>query len=99
VAGCGATPGSSTGRSNETHRSITDDDARLFRKGGQQSQLCFIGHVLMENRNGLAVDAELTRAAGAPSDWWRSPWPKPCRPARKMASAQVRESLTKPVTL
>ena len=53
-------------RSNETHRSATDDDARLFRKGnGQQSQLCFIGHVLMENRNGLAVDAELTRAAGA----------------------------------
>lgn len=53
-------------RSNETHRSTTDDDARLFRKGdGQQSQLCFIGHVLMENRNGLAVDAELTRAAGS----------------------------------
>src|SRR5512132_3917110 len=53
-------------RSNETHRSTTDDDARLFRKGdGQASQLCFIGHVLMENRNGLAVEAELTRAAGA----------------------------------
>jgi transposase len=53
-------------RSNETHRSTTDDDARLFRKGdGQASRLCFIGHVLMENRNGLAVDTELTRAAGA----------------------------------
>src|SRR5512147_608278 len=53
-------------RSNETHRSASDDDARLFRKGdGQASQLCYIGHVLMENRNGLAVDAELTRAAGA----------------------------------
>lgn len=52
-------------RSNATHRSTTDDDARLFRKGdGQASRLCFIGHVLMENRNGLAVDAELTRAAG-----------------------------------
>ena len=52
-------------RSNETHRSTTDDDARLFRKGdGQQSQLCFIGHVLMENRSGLAVEAELTRATG-----------------------------------
>jgi transposase len=48
-------------RSNETHRSTSDDDARLFRKGdGQTSRLCFIGHVLMENRNGLAVDAELT---------------------------------------
>ena len=53
-------------RSNETHRSTTDDDARLFRKGdGQASRLCFIGHVLMENRNGLAVDAELTRAANS----------------------------------
>src|SRR5512133_3839413 len=53
-------------RSNETHRSTTDDEARLFRKGdGQASRLCFIGHVLMENRNGLAVDAELTRAAGS----------------------------------
>ena len=53
-------------RSNATHRSTTDDDARLFRKGdGQASRLCFIGHVLMENRNGLAVDAELTRAAGS----------------------------------
>ena len=53
-------------RSNATHRSTTDDDARLFRKGdGQASRLCFIGHVLMENRSGLAVDAELTRASGA----------------------------------
>ena len=53
-------------RSNETHRSTTDADARLFRKGdGQASQLCFIGHVRMENRNGLAVGTELTRAAGS----------------------------------
>jgi IS4 transposase len=53
-------------RSNETHRSTTDDDARLYRKGdGQASRLCFMGHVLMENRNGLAVDAALTRAAGS----------------------------------
>jgi transposase len=53
-------------RSNETHRSTTDADARLFRKGdGQASRLCFIGHLLMENRNGFAVDAELTRASGA----------------------------------
>lgn len=52
-------------RSNETHRSTTDEDARLYRKGdGKTSRLCFIGHVLMENRNGLAVDATLTRAAG-----------------------------------
>ena len=52
-------------RSNETHASVTDPDARLYRKGdGQGSRLCFMGHVLMENRNGLAVDATLTHATG-----------------------------------
>jgi transposase len=52
-------------RSNETHASTTDGDARLFRKGdGEVSRLCFMGHVLMENRNGLAVGGVLTRAAG-----------------------------------
>lgn len=53
-------------RSNDTHASTTDDDARLCRKGnGQASQLCFMGHALMENRNGLAVDGTLTRSSGA----------------------------------
>ena len=52
-------------QSNETHSSTSDPDARLFRKGdGAASRLCFIGHVLMENRNGLAVGGVLTRAAG-----------------------------------
>jgi len=52
-------------RSNETHASTTDPDARLYRKSpGQGAKLCFIGHVLMENRGGLVVDAELTRATG-----------------------------------
>jgi hypothetical protein len=52
-------------RSNETHESKTDPDAQLFRKGnGQSSRLCFMGHALMENRNGLIVDCELTRASG-----------------------------------
>lgn len=52
-------------RSNETHASTTDPDARLYRKGdGRESRLCFMGHVLMENRNGIAVDAVLTRATG-----------------------------------
>ena len=41
-------------RSNETHASTTDQDARLYRKGpGQEAKLCFMGHALMENRNGL----------------------------------------------
>ena len=52
-------------RSNATHSSSTDADARLFRKGeGQSSRLCYMGHLLMENRNALIVDAALTRAGG-----------------------------------
>jgi transposase len=47
-------------RSNETQASTTDPEARLYRKG----PLCFMGHALMENRNGLVVDACLTEANG-----------------------------------
>jgi len=54
-----------TKRSNETHASTTDKDARLFRKGdGQESRLCYLGHALMENRNGLVAAAEATLATG-----------------------------------
>jgi transposase len=52
-------------RSNQTHRSTTDPDARLYRKGpGMEAKLCYIGHGLMENRSGLIVDARLTRVSG-----------------------------------
>ena len=52
-------------RWNETHASTTDPDARLYRKGtGKEAKLCYIGHGLMENRNGLLVDARLTRVSG-----------------------------------
>lgn len=52
-------------RSNETHESKTDPDARLFRKGsGKEARLCYIGHALMENRNGLVVEGALTHATG-----------------------------------
>jgi len=52
-------------RSNETHQSTTDPEARLYKKGhGQPARLCYIGHALMENRNGLAVDAMVTQATG-----------------------------------
>src|SRR6476620_179639 len=55
----------SSERSNETHVSTTDADARLYRKGpGKEAKLCFIGHGLMENRHGLLVDACLTPADG-----------------------------------
>lgn len=52
-------------RSNETHRSITDPEAKLYRKGdGQPARLCYMGHVLMENRHGLAVGGVTTLATG-----------------------------------
>lgn len=52
-------------RSNKTHASTTDPDAMLYRKGpGMEAKLCFIGHALMENRNGLFVEARLTKVSG-----------------------------------
>ena len=52
-------------RTNETHESTTDPEARLFKKAkGQEAKLCYLGHVLMENRNGLVVDTALTQATG-----------------------------------
>ena len=52
-------------RSNETHRSTTDPEARLYKKGdGQPAKLCYLGHALMENRHGLAVDGGVTQATG-----------------------------------
>jgi len=52
-------------RSNETHESTTDPDAKLYRKGpGMEAKLCYIGHGLMENRSGLIVDTRLTRVSG-----------------------------------
>jgi transposase len=52
-------------RSNDTHASTTDPDARLYRKGpGKEAKLCFMGHGLMENRSGLLVDACLSAADG-----------------------------------
>ncbi len=51
--------------SNETHRSTTDDDCRLYRKGkGKKAKLTYVGHALMENRNGLVVDGLASRATG-----------------------------------
>jgi IS5 family transposase len=52
-------------RTNDTHVSTTDPEALLARKGpGREAKLCFAGHVLMENRNGLVVDVEITQATG-----------------------------------
>jgi transposase len=52
-------------RSNETHQSTSDPEARLYKKGdGQPARLCYIGHALMENRNGLVVLGAVSQANG-----------------------------------
>lgn len=51
-------------RSNETHASLTDPDARLRRKGGDGAKLVYSGNLMTENRNGLVVAAGVTRAEG-----------------------------------
>jgi transposase len=52
-------------RTNDTHASTTDADAKLYKKAkGQEAKLAFLGHVLMENRNGLVVETRLTGATG-----------------------------------
>lgn len=52
-------------RSNATHASTSDPEARLYRKGpGMEARLAFLGHALMENRCGLLIDACLTQANG-----------------------------------
>jgi len=73
-------PGSGTGRnedvdfkgrkrSNDTHSSTTDPDARLYRKSvGQPSRLCMMGHILTENRNGFIIEATAT-LAGTSKEW------------------------------
>lgn len=68
--GSGGDPGNPTvdfkgeRRSNDTHVSKTDPEARLTRKRGEASKLAYQGHVLMENRNGLVVQAKLTKVTG-----------------------------------
>lgn len=52
-------------RRNQTHESKTDPEARLYRKGrGKEAKLCYAAHVVMENRNGLAVAGQVTQATG-----------------------------------
>jgi hypothetical protein len=52
-------------RTNATHASTTDPEARLYKKAqGREAKLCYLGHVLMENRHGLVLDTRLTQATG-----------------------------------
>src|SRR5207253_3494277 len=55
-------------RKNDTHQSTSDPQAKLYRKAaGREAKLCYMGHAVMENRNGLAVDGTVTRPAAPPS--------------------------------
>ena len=73
-------------RSNKTHASTTDPDARLYKKSdGDKSRLCYLGHALMENRHGLAVDVETTQASGTAE--------------REAAKTMVARTVKKPATL
>lgn len=52
-------------RTNETHASVTDPEAQSYRKAqGQEARLAYLGHALMDNRHGLAVDGCATQATG-----------------------------------
>jgi IS5 family transposase len=53
-------------RCNDTHESYTDPDCRLYRKSeGQQAKLCYLGHLMMENRNGFVIEGQVTPASGS----------------------------------
>ena len=65
VGGGGRTNFRGQRRKNETHESRADPGSRWFRKGpGKEARLVYMGHVLMENRNGLVVDSRLTSTTG-----------------------------------
>jgi len=70
-------------RKNDTHASTTDSDSRLYRKAqGREAKLCYMGHALMENRNGLAVGGIVTLANGTAER----------RAAEKMLKAKAKET-------
>ena len=72
-------------RSNATHASTTDPESRLYRKGkGKEAKPCFMGHALMDNRQGLIVDAEVTLTTGTAE----------CEAALRMARRRLKEGAT-----
>ncbi len=83
-------------RSNETHASATDPESRLCRKAaGREARLCFMGHVTMENRRGLAVAGAVTNADGMAE---RRAAQAMLKAKRKAADHPSRPQLTKPMT-
>ena len=79
-------------RSNDTHQSTTDPQALLARKGkGKESKLSYAGHVLMENRHGLAVNCLITQASGCAE-------PEAARPRYHAAMRRQRHTVRRAVT-
>ena len=84
-------------RTNDTHASTTDPDAKLYRKSRDaEARLAYLGHLLIENRHGLIVDAMATarrrhrRTRGRDAD--------AARPRRRMPGAGARSAPTRPTT-
>ncbi|MGF6696720.1 transposase [Paraburkholderia sp. MM5496-R1] len=76
-------------RSNETHESTIDPDARLHRKGKTASELRFMGHTLTDNRHGLVVNARVSRADGHAERDAAKVMINDARQAAKDAAAQI----------
>ena len=61
-------------RSNDTHESKTDPEARLYKKShGQEAKLAYLGHTMVENRNGMIASAMVTRATGCSRTYFSNP--------------------------
>lgn len=76
-------------RCNQTHQSTSDPEARLYRKGkGKEAKLSYMGHVVIENRNGLAVNTRVTTTTGTAE-----------REAAQTMMAQIKQGTAKPVTM
>jgi transposase len=83
-------------RSNKTHHSTTDSEARLLKKGkGKEAKLSFMGHALMENRHGLLVDFQVTEATGTAE---RDITPTLLRQARERGFRQGPSAATRTTT-
>jgi transposase len=74
-------------RTNETHQSTTDPDARLFRKGlGKEAKLSFMGHAVIDNRHGLVVASQSTHATGTAEPTSAVEMIKGCRRAKTVGA-------------
>ena len=86
------------GRSNDTHESSTDADARLYCKGDNASRLRYMGHTLTDNRHGLIANAMLTTADGFSEREAAKAMMSGARQATDNSQAQITLGLTRAMT-